>query len=288
MSWNAGRLAGGLSCLLVAGVATAAEPGAADEGARQAPPSAEAEAAATEAEDETETSGPKGPPEPTFMVAPRDEVTWGVPPRTRPLLSVGQGTFCFIEDASCKASLLAFADIGAGFNAIESDEAFDVPYTQFRVGGGFTVRPLTLAGQGWHPWSTGLVVSHSWGSGSVLPGTDDSTFVERDVTRALRIGLVQQLWFGPRRNALHVDAIIGVVRSNVFNAVSQEAYSGTNVELGLGFGGWGGVFVNGDFLDGDARIVMGFKGHALAAMPVAALVISGLLLGGVSLSGGGG
>ena len=74
----------------------------------------------------------------------------------------------------------------------------------------------------------------------------------------------------------------------MFNAVSDEAYTGTNVELGLGFGGWGGVFVNGDFLDGDARLIMGFKGHALAAMPVAGLILGGLLLGGVSLSGGGG
>lgn len=222
------------------------------------------------------------------MVAPNDAITGSFPLRTKPLFSVKDGVFCFVEDAQCWMSLLLWADVGAGINAIETDEAFDVPYTQVRVGGGLTIRPLQSRNGGdWHPWALGISTSYSWGSGSVLPGTDDTPFIERSVTPAFRIGLLNQLWFGPRRNGLHLDATLGLVRSTVFKASSDQRYSGTNVEIGFGFGGWGGVFTNADFLDGDTRIVFGFKGHGIAMAPIAGLVISGLLLGGVSLSGGG-
>jgi hypothetical protein len=225
--------------------------------------------------------------EATFMVAPRDEVGYGMPRPPHPRFSVAEGRFCFVEDSTCSISLLSWVDVGAGLNSIETDEAFDVPYTQFRVGGGVTFRPIKLAKKTWHPWAVGPVVSWSLGSGSVLPGTNDNAFVEKSSTRALRFGVVNQLWLGPRRNGFHLDATLGLVRSGVFNAIKNERYSGFNAEFGVGFGGWGGVFVNGDFLDGDTRIVFGFKGHAIAAAPVALLVISGLLLGGVNIGGGG-
>ncbi|MGB1699220.1 MAG: hypothetical protein ACPHRO_04645, partial [Nannocystaceae bacterium] len=225
----------------------------------------------------------------TFMVAPRDEIPLGMSAPQYPRLSVGKGYFCFVEDSTCKMSMLAWVDVGAGVNAIETDEAFDVPYTQFRIGGGLTFRPLLIAKGKWHPWAVGPVVSWSLGSGSVLPGTNDTPFIERKNTPATRIGFVNQLWLGPRRHGFHLDATLGAVLSPVFNAVDRSRrYAGFNAEFGAGFGGWGGVFVNSDFLDGDTRIVFGFKGHAIAAGPVALLVISGLLLGGVSVAGGGG
>jgi hypothetical protein len=246
-----------------------------------------AEAPAADANVEEEASSPPNH-EATFMVAPRDEVGYASPYPAHPRLSVGNGYFCFVEDATCSMSLLAWVDVGAGINAIETDEAFDVPYTQFRVGGGITFRPIKIAKKTWHPWAVGPVVSWSLGSGSVLPGSNDTPFIERDDTRAIRFGVVNQMWLGPRRNGFHLDATIGVVASSVFNAISDKRYTGFNAEFGAGFGGWGGVFVNGDFLDGDTRIVFGFKGHAIAAGPVAVLVISGLLLGGVAIGGGGG
>jgi hypothetical protein len=245
------------------------------------------QAPATDSSAEEEASSPPNH-EATFMVAPRDEVGYASPYPAHPRLSVGNGYFCFVEDSTCSMSLLAWVDVGAGINAIETDEAFDVPYTQFRVGGGITFRPIKIAKKTWHPWAVGPVVSWSLGSGSVLPGSNDTPFIERDDTRAIRFGVVNQLWLGPRRNGFHLDATIGAVSSSVFNAISDKRYSGFNAEFGAGFGGWGGVFVNGDFLDGDTRIVFGFKGHAIAAGPVAVLVISGLLLGGVAIGGGGG
>jgi len=220
----------------------------------------------------------------------RDAVEHAIRPvdSDAPFGSVADGNFCFVEASECRTSLIWWADVGAGFNSIQGDEGFDVPYTQVRFGGGYVVRPLYLARRSWHPWGLGVTGSWSLGSGSVIPGgSTGGEFIERDLITAVRVGAFNQLWLSQKRHALHVDITLGAVNSSVFKAATGRFW-GTNAELGLGFGGWGGVFVNADFLDQDTRIVFGFKGHAIAAAPIVGLVLAGLAAGGASLATGGG
>jgi hypothetical protein len=180
------------------------------------------------------------------------------PDREHPFASVAGGTFCFVEDSACAASLIADADVGVGLNVITSSRGFDVPYTQFRVRGGFTVRPVVLAKKRWHKWGVGVVGSWSLASGSI-----------------------NQLWLSQKRNALHVDFTLGAANSSVLDFSGR--YWGTQAELGLGFGGWGGLYLAGDFFDGDTRVFIGMRGHAIATGPMIALIVLGLVAGGVAL-----
>jgi hypothetical protein len=234
--------------------------------------------------EEPEDFGPFFEPEPPSEVKfPGDARR---PDRKYPFASVGGGTFCFVEDSACGASLIADADVGVGLNIITTDRGFDAPYTQFRVRGGFTVRPLRLAKKRWHPWGVGVVASWSMGSGSITATNRDPTDPLTDVTetgpiRSWRVALVNQVWLSQKRNALHLDFTFGGTNSTVLDAPGR--YWGTHAEIALGFGGWGGFYFAGDFLDSDTRVFMGVRGHGIATAPVIALIVLGLVAGGVAL-----
>jgi hypothetical protein len=208
------------------------------------------------------------------------------PDRKHPFASVAGGTFCFVEDSACGASLIADADVGVGLNVITSSRGFDVPYTQLRVRGGFTLRPVVLAKQRWHRWGVGVVGSWSLASSSITATNLDPTdpnvnITETDAIRTYRVGLINQLWLSQKRNALHVDFTLGAANSSVLDLSGR--YWGTQAELGLGFGGWGGLYLAGDFFDGDTRVFIGMRGHAIATGPMIALIVLGLVAGGVAL-----
>ena len=235
--------------------------------------------------EEPEDFGPFYEPEPASeVVFPGDARR---PDRDKPFASVGGGVFCFVEDSVCGASLIADADVGVGLNIINSDRGLDVPYTQFRVRGGVTLRPLRLGKhKRWHPWGVGAVASWSLASGSITANTRNAseTLVEVNETepiRSWRIGLVNQVWLSQKRNALHLDFTLGGVNSTVLDA--KNRYWGTHAEVALGFGGWGGLYMAGDFLDQDTRVFFGMRGHGIATGPLIALIVLGLVAGGVAL-----
>ena len=205
-----------------------------------------------------------------------------------PVLSVGKGAFCFVEDAKCKASLLAAGDIAAGLNIIAGDGGFDVPLTQYRFMGGLAIRPFYLARKQWHPWGLGATVDWSRASGPVAAGETDDGNVAADESRkridSLRVSLVNQIWLSQKRNAFHVDIMIGGVQSSVLNFPGR--FWGTHAEVAFGFGGWGAVYIGGDFLDQDTRVLVGFRIHGIAAGPAAGLAMAGYAAGG-GFSGGG-
>lgn len=203
-----------------------------------------------------------------------------------PFASVAGGAFCFVEDSACGAALIADADVGVGLNVITTDRGFDVPYTQLRVRGGLTVRPIILSRRRWHAWGVGVVGSWSIASGSITATNQDPEDPNVGVTetapiQTYRVALINQLWLSQKRHALHVDFTLGAANSRVLDYDGR--YWGTTAEVALGFGGWGGLFLAGDFLDGDTRVVMGLRGHAIATGPMIALVILGLVAGGVAL-----
>jgi hypothetical protein len=227
---------------------------------------------------------------PFFESEPPSEVTFPGdahrPDRKQPFGSVAGGAFCFIEDSACGVSLIADADVGVGINVITTDRGFDAPYTQFRVRGGIVLRPLRLAKKRWHPWGVGVVGSWSLASGSITATSRDPSDPLTDVTetgpiRSWRIALVNQMWLAQKRNALHLDFTLGGVNSSVLDA--QGRYWGTHAELALGIGGWGGFYFAGDFLDSDTRVFMGVRGHGIATGPLIALIVLGLVAGGVAL-----
>jgi hypothetical protein len=208
------------------------------------------------------------------------------PKRKYPFASVAGGAFCFVEDSKCGSALIADADVGVGLNVITTDRGFDVPYTQLRVRGGITVRPIILAKRRWHPWGVGIVGSWSIASGSITATNQDPEDPNVGVTetrpiQTYRVALVNQLWLSQKRHALHVDFTLGAANSQVLDYPGR--YWGTTAEVALGFGGWGGLYLGGDFLDGDTRVVMGLRGHAIATAPMIALILLGLVAGGVAL-----
>ncbi|HEY8375372.1 MAG TPA: hypothetical protein VIK91_02735 [Nannocystis sp.] len=217
---------------------------------------------------------PEGPSESRFPSGP--------PPGAPPRFSVGKGAFCFVEDAQCRAALLASIDVGIGVNAVAGDRGVDLPYAHYNFRGGFTLRPITLIRKRWNPWSVGLVASWSRGTGA-LASTGEILDAEEVVkstphTTAYRFGLVNQLWLSQKRNAFHLDVTVGLVRSSVLTYIGW--YNGTHVEVYGGWGGWGGFFVSGDFMDGDTRVVTGFRGHGIVTAPAVGLILLGLLAGG--------
>lgn len=208
----------------------------------------------------------------------------GPPPKAKPRFSLGQGLFCFVEDAQCKLSLLASIDVGIGVNIIAGDRGVDLPYAHYNFRGGLTLRPVTLIARRWHWWSVGGVVSWSRGTGTLASSGsfydgDADTLVPTASTTTHRFALVNQFWLSQKRNAFHIDITAGLARSTVLTATSQ-LYNGTHLEVAAGWGGWGALFVSGDFLDGDARVITGFRGHGIATAPAVALILLGLLAGG--------
>ncbi len=227
------------------------------------------------------------PPEygPAYEAEPPSD-TWAVSdprPDRPPFLSLGSGAFCFVEAAACRSAMIVSADVGAGINAIAGDRGVDLPMTQFSLRGGFTVRPVTLLRKRWHPWSVGLVGSFVRSSGTVASsdstiGSSNPDLVDVAFTNGTRVALLNQVWLSQKRHAFHLDFSLGVVRSTVLN--STDRFFGTHADVAVGVGGWGALFVAADFLDRDTRLAFGFRGHGIAAAPVATLIALGLLAGG--------
>jgi hypothetical protein len=231
---------------------------------------------------------PSGPPPehgPFFAPEAASEAHFpsGPPPTAPPRFSVGKGAFCFVEDAQCRSALLASIDVGIGINAIAGDRGVDLPYAHYNFRGGFTLRPITLVRKRWSPWAVGLMASWSRGTG-VVANTGSTGDAANGIvkstphTTAYRFGLVNQVWLSQKRNAFHVDLTVGMVRSSVLTYLGW--YNGTHLEVAGGWGGWGSFFVSGDFLDGDTRVVTGFRGHGIATAPAVGLILLGLLAGG--------
>jgi hypothetical protein len=197
-----------------------------------------------------------------------------------PLLSVGQGAFCFVDDTHCKASLLIDATAAAGVRAPASNKGPDMPYAHFGFRGGLVVRPLMFKRHAWHPWGVGVVGGWTLGTGAVViqSGDDGITQSSTERTPATRVGLVNQIWLSQRPHALHIDLTIGGVRSPVLT--SGVSLIGTHAEVAFGWGGWGALYAAGDFLDQDTRVSFGFRAHGIAAGPLIALAILGAALGG--------
>ncbi len=196
-----------------------------------------------------------------------------------PVLSVGNGAFCFVEGTYCKASLVLDAGVGAGMRIPASDKGPDLPYAQFTFRGGFAIRPLMLTRREWHPWGLGLVGSWSRGTGSVTVDPDEQDEVATtDRTDVFRIGALNQLWLTKKNYGLHLDFTLGAVQADVLT--SGLRLWGTSAEIAMGFGGWGALFMSGDFLDEDTRLTFGFRGHGIAAGPIIAMAIAGLAIGG--------
>ncbi|MDC0670056.1 hypothetical protein [Nannocystis radixulma] len=230
-------------------------------------------------------SGPTPEHGPFFAptAASESQFPSGPPSTAPPRFSVGKGAFCFVEDAQCRSALIASVDVGIGVNAIAGDRGVDLPYAHYNFRGGFSLRPITLVRKRWNPWSVGLIASWSRGTGVVantgsVVDAADQVVQTTPHTTAYRFGLVNQLWLSQKRNAFHVDLTVGVVRSSVLTYTGW--YNGTHLEVAAGWAGWGGFFVSGDFLDGDTRVITGFRAHAIPALPAIGLVLLGLLAGG--------
>jgi hypothetical protein len=214
---------------------------------------------------------------PFFAAEPVSETAFPNGPRLAdpPRFSLGRGAFCFVDDATCRTSLVLTADVGIGTNLFGGRNP-DLPYAQFNFRGGFVMKPLMIGHKDtWHPWGVGLVGSWSRGTGSPAGGkTPDGT----PHTDAWRVLLVNQLWLSKKRNGFHLDLDLGIVRSTVFARTGR--YYGTHAGLSANWGGWGGLFMAADLLDHDTRIVFGFRANGLAAAPAIGLVLLGLLAGG--------
>ncbi len=273
-------------------------------GAFASPGEGEAVAAPEGADPELEEEVHVGPKDhdfgPFYEDEPASDLRYSTRPRREhPFLSVGQGAFCFVEDSKCKAALLAGADVAAGLNIIAGDGGFDVPLTQYRVLGGVTIRPFYLSRKKWHPWGLGATFDWARASGPVAAGeTDEAGNVLADEDRkhitSIRVGVLNQIWMSQKRHAFHVDIKLGAVQSSVLNFPGPQGcdnpngrcYWGTTAEVAFGFGGWGAVYLGGDFLDQDTRVLVGFRIHGIAAAPIAGLAVAGYAAGG-GFGGGG-
>lgn len=221
----------------------------------------------------------KPPPEhgPFFAGEPVSDTAFANGPRPvgPPRFSVGRGAFCFLDDSGCKASLVLTADVGVGVNIVSFPTRLDVPFAQYTFRGGVVFKPLLRLNEGgWHPWGIGLV--GSWSRGTAAPTS--KTALESEHTDAWRVVLVNQLWLSKKRHGFHLDLDLGVVRSNVLGSAGK--YYGSHASLSANWGGLGGLFLASDLLDNDSRIVFGFRGNGVAAAPVIAMVLLGLLAGG--------
>lgn len=215
---------------------------------------------------------------PFFAEEPPEETRFAGGPRRDdpPRFSLGKGKFCFVDDAKCNASLIATADVGIGVNILSgAGSAPDLPYAQYNFRGGFVLKPLTLTkDKTWHPWGIGVAAGWSRGTGSPIIA------LETQHTDSARFFLVNQLWLAQKRNAFHLDVDFGIVRSYIRGRDGATPAFGTHASVSANWGGWGGIFLAGDFLYQDTRIVLGFRGHGIAAGPAIGLVLLGLLAGG--------
>ena len=111
-------------------------------------------------------------------------------------------------------------------------------------------------------------------------GDDELVTDERERTDSWRVLLVNQLWFTRRRNSLHGDFTIGLVRSEVLGYEQVHWLFGTHAEFAIGFGGWASLTASADFLDQDTRILFGFRMHGIIGGPIVGAVVGGLAAGG--------
>ena len=116
----------------------------------------------------------------------------------------------------------------------------------------------------------------SWSRGTAAPTSKSA--LESEHTDTWRVALVNQLWLSKKRNGFHLDLDLGIVRSNVLG--SPGKFYGSHAGLSANWGGLGGLFLSTDLLDRDTRIIFGFRGNGIAAAPVIAMVLLGLLAGG--------
>ena len=217
---------------------------------------------------------------PFFVEEPVSDTRFATDPRAgrkTPRLSVGDGAFCFVDGSHCKASLILTADVGLGIRAA-ADAGPDIPYAQFMFRGGLVARPLAWSRRAWHPWGLGVIGSWSRGTGSVTLSGESREPVSTNRTDAWRVGVHNQIWFSQKQHGIHLDFTLGGVRSEVLT--SGTPLWGSHAEVGVGWGGWLGLFASGDFLDRDTRVVFGLRGHSLAAAPIIALALAGMALGG--------
>jgi hypothetical protein len=226
----------------------------------------------------------EAPPQPEhgpfFVDEPVSDTKFATDPRAgrkAPILSVGDGAFCFVDDAKCRASLVLSASVGLGLRAA-ADAGPDIPYAQFMFRGGIVARPLALSRKTWHPWGLGVIGSWSRGTGSITLAGEEREPSQTHHTDAWRLGLHNQIWLSQKAHGMHLDFTLGGVRSDVLT--TGQPLWGTHAEVGFGWGGWLGLFASGDFLDRDTRVVFGLRGHAIAAGPIIALALAGLALGG--------
>ncbi len=219
---------------------------------------------------------------PFFEGEPASESKWISRSRKRktPVLSVGNGTFCFVEGSHCKSSLLISGDVAAGMRIPASNKGPDIPYAHWGFRGGLTVRPIMFNRRAWHAWGVGIVGSWTRGTGSVTveSSTDSQEQASTARTDAWRVALLNQLWLSQKPHAMHLDFAIGTVRSQVLT--TEASLYGSHAEVGFGWGGWGAVYAGADFLDRDTRVVFGFRAHGVAAGPIIAAALLGLALGG--------
>lgn len=263
----------------------------------ESPPAEPASAAETFPEDSPPASGPVGTvtvveqedvpvePQPDYgpfwEAEPPSDATFATDPRKgrqTPVLSVGDGAFCFVNGSWCKASLILTASTGVGMRIPASDEGPDIPYAQFAFRGGLVVRPLMFGRRrDWHPWGLGMIASWSRGTGSItLDGEDGNRDTPR--TDAFRIAAFNQIWLSKKKHGIHLDLTIGGVQSEILT--SGRTLWGTHAEVAFGWGGWGSLFAAADFLDRDTRVYFGLRGHGIAAGPIIAMALAGLAAGG--------
>jgi hypothetical protein len=195
-----------------------------------------------------------------------------------PVLAVGRGAFCFVEDAGCRVALLASVEVAGGVNILGGSNGPDMPYAHYGGRAGIAVRPLQWARARYHPWGLGFVASWSRGRGSYRQG---DSVEDQDRTDTLRLALLNQIWMQDKAHAFHVDFTLGAARSDVLdrNGRNFELW-GTALEVAAGFGGWGALYAGADFLDRDTRFVFGARIHGIAGLPLVGLVLAGLAAGG--------
>jgi hypothetical protein len=245
-----------------------------------APPASEGGAGNSGAKDGTPRKKNPGEYGPFFEAeAPSDtRYAASISKGKKPFGSVGNGSFCFIDGAWCRASLLISAGVAVGLRVPASDAGPDVPYSQFNVHGGFVVKPLMYAGRKWSPWGLGVVASWSRGTGSVTSNANATEHNDTRSTDATRVAVLNQIWLSKRPHGLHLDLSVGAVRSAVLT--SHVPLWGTHAEVGFGIGGWATLFGAADFLDRDTRIMLGLRAHGIAAGPLIALALAGMAIGG--------
>ncbi len=240
-----------------------------------AAPSADNDVVAEEAEEDGDYGPffePDAPSDATFATEGRRRKT--------PVLSVGNGAFCFVDGSHCKVSLLVDATVAAGMRIPASNKGPDMPYAHYGFRGGLVLRPIMFRRRAWHPWGIGVVGSWTMGTGAVVvestnDGVDQGS---TEQTPATRFALVNQLWLTQKPHAPHLDFTLGVVRSPVLT--SGVPLIGTHAEFAFGWGGWGAVYGAADFLDRDTRVSLGIRAHGVASAPIIALAILGMALGG--------